>query len=108
MRCSYGTSPVPHFIRGRAGEKGLQAQYLVCGLSYCPGNHESAGKRLGGSHSSRQSLATQIAGGSGSCGGSHQADLSLGTLPSAQSSSGGQESDDGCWTCDCSHLFPSP
>ncbi len=23
-------------------------QYLACGLSYCPGNHESAGKRLSG------------------------------------------------------------
>ena len=35
-------------VRRRAGEKGLQPQYLVCGLSYCPGTHQSGGKRLSG------------------------------------------------------------
>jgi len=35
-------------VRWRAGEKGRWKSYLVCGLSYCPGNHESAGKRLSG------------------------------------------------------------
>ncbi len=29
-------------------DKGLQPQYLVCGLSYCPGNNESGGKRFSG------------------------------------------------------------
>jgi len=35
-------------VRWRAGEKGRWKSYLVCGLSYCPGNSESAGKRLSG------------------------------------------------------------
>jgi len=35
-------------VRRRAGEKGLPPQYLVCGLSYCPGNKQSGGKRLSG------------------------------------------------------------
>jgi transposase len=39
---------VARSVRRRAGGKGLLKQYLACGLSYCPGNHESAGKRLSG------------------------------------------------------------
>jgi transposase len=35
-------------VRWRAGEKGRRKSYLVCGLSYCPDNRESAGKRLSG------------------------------------------------------------
>src|SRR6266702_2206352 len=34
MRASYGTSSVPHFIRRRAGGKGLSYRYLACCLSY--------------------------------------------------------------------------
>jgi transposase len=35
-------------VRWRAGEKGRWKSYLVCGLSYCPGNPETGGKRLSG------------------------------------------------------------
>jgi hypothetical protein len=35
-------------VRRRAGGKGLLLQYLTCGLSYCPGNHQSAGKQIRG------------------------------------------------------------
>jgi transposase len=35
-------------VRWRAGEKGRWKSYLVCGLSYCPGNRQSAGKRFSG------------------------------------------------------------
>src|SRR3989454_7092692 len=35
-------------VRWRAGEKGRWTSYLVCGLSYCPGNQQSGGKRRSG------------------------------------------------------------
>lgn len=39
-------------VRRRAGGKGLFTQYLARGLSYCPGNKQSGGKRLSGASTS--------------------------------------------------------
>jgi transposase len=83
------------------------AAHLASWAGMCPGNHESAGKRLKDKTRKGSRLSAATVGGGRPCGGPYQEYLSSFALPPHESSFWSQASDDRSGPCRPGHLLSS-